>query len=290
MKYAFFPGCAHDASAGYKESLDAVCNKLEIELEEIEDWNCCGATIAAGESQVSSLFLAARSFALCEKMGYTRILTGCNACYTTLKKAAGHLETSDQMEAANQHLAQEGLKLTKPFEIIHIMDVIFEQTPESVWQSYAKSGLEEVRVASYYGCQYTRPWVTGIESEHPVYMENFFNKLGFNAVDHSAKTICCGAAGAMPNAKIAEKLVERIVAGVKKENADTIVTICPLCQFNVDSCQTRPEDQKVPVLFFTQLLGLYLGIDPEKLGMDRLLVDADRLIRKMKTTKTKVAS
>ncbi len=286
MKYAFFPGCAHDTSAGYKESLDAICRKLDVDLLEIPDWNCCGATITAGESKTSSLYLAARSFALSEKMGHTHILTGCNACYTTLKKSARFLKKEQQLNDANQHLSDEGLALTEEITVQHVMDVIFEKTSPEVWDAGRSNALHEINIACYYGCQYTRPWITGPESDRPQYMEKFISALGFNAINHSAKTICCGAAGAMRNAGIATTLVGRITDTVISHNADAIITICPLCQFNVDSYQTRPDTKKVPVLFFSQLLGLYLDIAPDQLGMDKLLVDADGLIKKMQTLKS----
>ncbi len=287
MKYAFFPGCAHDTSAGYKESLDAVCSKLDIELLEIPDWNCCGATITAGESKTSSLYLAARSFALSEKMGYTQILTGCNACYTTLKKSAKYLSSDKhRLEAANKHLASEGLELTKEITIQHVMDIIFDKTPKPIWDSYKNNALQNINIACYYGCQYTRPWLTGPQSDRPEYIENFLTGLGFNAVNHSAKTLCCGAAGAMPNADIAKKLVARIADGVKKESADAIVTICPLCQLNVDMYQTQPDIEQIPTLFFTQLLGLYFKIDLENLGLDKLLISPEPLIEKMQNLKS----
>lgn len=287
MKYAFFPGCAQDTSAGYKESLDSVCQKLEIELLEIPDWNCCGATITAGESKTSSLYLAARSFALSEKMGYTDILTGCNACYTTLRKSADYLfSNAHRLEEANQHLKPEGLELTKEVTVRHIMDIIFKKTPETVWAGYKDEIFNTVNIACYYGCQYTRPWLKGLDSENPRFLENAVKNLGFNAVDHSAKTICCGAAGAMPSADIAETLVGRIADCVIEKSADALITICPLCQFNVDSLQTRQGKQKIPILFFTQLLGLYFKIDPAHLGLDKLLIKPDTLIRKLQLPKS----
>ncbi len=287
MKHAFYPGCAHETSAGYNESLYAVCQKLEIQLIEIPDWNCCGATITAGESKTSSLYLAARTFALSEKIGFNEILTGCNACYTTLKKSANILFSDHkQLEEINKHLKAESLKLTQKITIRHIMDVIFESTPKDLWDVYKNRSLKDINIACYYGCQYTRPWLTGRASEKPAYMEDFLNSLGFNTIDHSAKTLCCGAAGAMPHADIARSLVARIADCVKKESADIIITICPLCQFNMDTYQTRPGITEIPVLFFTQLLGLYFEIESKHLGLDKLLIKPVSFIRKMKTIKS----
>lgn len=283
MKYAFYPGCAHDTAAGYKESLEAVCHRIGLDLVEIPDWNCCGATITAGQDKPQSLYLAARIFAQARQMGFSDILTGCNACYTTLRKSADTIfPDEDCLNNMNLHLDREGLVLSKPVKIRHVMDIIFDDTPQEIWQSCRNSALHTIRIACYYGCQYTRPWIKGLDSEQPQYMENFLNRLGFDAVDHGAKTICCGAAGAMPGKEIAQTLVGRIVTAVTRTNADTAVTICPLCQFNVDSLQVRPDLPKMPVLFFTQLLGLYLDIDPDKLGLEKLLNPPDRLLAKFK--------
>ncbi len=286
MKYSFFPGCAHETSAGYKESLDAVCQKLDIELVEVPDWNCCGATITAGKSKASSLYLAARSFALSEKNGFSNIVTGCNACYTTLRKSADILfANKQQLEKVNLTLKQEGLNLSKKITIQHLMDVLFNGIEEDIWKSHGDEALKEINIACYYGCQYSRPWLKGRKSEHPEFLENMLNTLGFNAVDHSAKTQCCGAAGAMPNVDIARTLVGRIADRMKKAGCDAAITICPLCQFNMDSLQAGSKAPAIPILFFTQLIGLYFKIEPERLGLDKLLVNSDVLIQKFEKLK-----
>jgi len=298
MKYAFFPGCAHDTSAGYKESLDAVCSRLEIELVEITDWNCCGATITAGESRISSIYLAARSFALSEKMGFTDILTGCNACYTTLRKSADIIfldkkETDTggrQIDIVNKQLLSEGLELTRKINVRHVMDVLFSTTSDMVLKNSRNIFFSHINIACYYGCQYTRPWIEGRESEDPQYMENFLESLGFNAIHHSAKTACCGAAGAMPNISIAQTLVRRIMECARKASADAVVTICPLCQFNLDTLQSQQGTGGIPVLFFTQLMGLCFGIEPEKLGMEKLLVSSENVIKQFQHHKKAVES
>lgn len=283
MRYAFYPGCAHDTAAGYKESLGAVCRKLDMDLVEIPDWNCCGATITAGQDKTQSLYLCARTFAQSEQMGFTTVLTGCNACYTTLKKSANTIfSDEDCLNQMNQLLTADNLILSNPVEVRHVMDVIFNDIPPKIWESFQDPKLRAVKIACYYGCQYSRPWIEGRESEQPRVMEKFLSKLGFDAVDHGAKTLCCGAAGAMPGKEIAQTLVGRIVSAVASKNADAAVTICPLCQFNVDSLQVRPDLPKMPVLFFTQLLGLYLNIDPDKLGLKKLLNPPARLLAKFK--------
>ncbi len=270
MKYGFFPGCAYHTAAGYRQSLEAVCSRLGIELNEIPDWTCCGATVFFSIDKFKALALAGRIFALARKSGFDEIVTGCNACYTTLRKAACIFsEDKETLDSINERLARQELKADGDMKIRHFLEILVDDVPEDVWQGNAF----DMRVAAYYGCQLTRPWADLDDSERPAILERFIERIGFLPVEHSAKTLCCGASHAVPYAKACLPMISRIVNGIRDKEAEIVTTICPMCQFNLDAGMKNGKAlPSIPVTFFTQLAGLSLGIDPSALGLDKLLV------------------
>lgn len=282
MKYCFFPGCSYQSSAGYKESTLAVTRKLGMELKEIPDWNCCGATVYMGVDILKAAVLTGRLIALAQKEGFDEIVTGCNACYTTVAKMAGVLlDDESLLEQVNHKLSAEGLVAEGPFKIRHLLDVFVNDIPAEAWFSGAREKWQEVSVAAYYGCQLTRPKSDFDHPERPTSLDSLIENLGFHAVDHSAKTICCGASLAVPYEKECSPLISRILKGSQMKGADLITTVCPLCQFNLDGGQNHIKDvPRMPVLFFTQLAGLSLGLSPEDLGLQKLIVPIDGVLKK----------
>lgn len=280
MKYAFYPGCSFNSAAGYKESVNAVNRALGIVFETIPDWNCCGATIYPGVDELGTLCIGARVFALANRLGYKEIVTGCNACYTTLRKVSGKLKNNKKYLAdVNKRLAKEGLIFDPDSKIRHFLEVLVDDIPENLWKEKITAGFKHIRVAGYYGCQFTRPWG---DFESGDMLERLIEKTGFTPVDHSAKTLCCGASLAIPYADESKVLIKRIVKGILDKKADLITTICPLCQFNLDNGQAGLDqmDALLPVTYFTQIAGLALGIAPEKLGLDKLLIRVSKEVKR----------
>lgn len=273
MKYGFYPGCSYHSAAGYTESVDSVCRVLGIELEEIDDWNCCGATAFFSSDELNGLALAGRVFALAQACGIREIVTVCNACYTTLRKAGRMLaHYPDRLAEVNGRLAHEGLKLDRDIPVRHLLDVFVNDVVEEVWSKERVKGTLSLSVAGYYGCQLTRPWGDLDDPGHPSIMEDFIERLGFQSVSHSARTLCCGASLAVPYEDECSPLISRIIGEARAKGADIITTLCPLCQFNLDVGQKDSLRRPVPVPYFTQLAGLALGLEPRELGLDKLLV------------------
>lgn len=273
MKYGFYPGCAYHSAAGYKESTDSVNRALGITFEEISDWNCCGATVMFGEDELNALAIAGRNFALAQAKGYDEIVTGCNACYTTLRKAVKIFgDKPDYFDQINKRLEKEGLKMEGLVKIRHSLEVLANDVPEEAWSGRQSEKLGKIKVAAYYGCQLTRPWGDLDHPERPAILEKFIKKIGFSPVEHSAPTLCCGASHAVPYKKECQPLISRIIQEVKTKGADLVITVCPLCQFNLDDGQKGARVNPIPVPYFSQLAGLALGIKPEALGLDKLLV------------------
>lgn len=279
MKYCFFPGCSYKSSAGYRQSTEAVTEKLGIELIEIPDWNCCGATVMYGESRFKATALAARNFAIAQNNGFSEIITGCNACYTTLRKAANLLQRKNNyLDRINRLLKDDGLTLSTDIKIRHLAEVFVDDVPSEIWQKNIPENRTAFNIGVFYGCQLTRPWGDIDSTENPQIIENFFKNLGCNVVEHSAKTLCCGASLAVPYAEDCEVLTRRIVHEIAKKGGDIITTLCPLCQFNLDNGQKALQTQDIPVTFFTQITGLVMGISPSALGLNKLLISPKKVV------------
>lgn len=280
LKYAFYPGCSYNSAAGYRESVNAASRVLDIQLKEIPDWNCCGATVYPGVDEAGTLLLGARVFALANRAGYREIVTGCNACYTTLRKVAEKIgNNKEYLKDVNTALSHEGLEYHEKSKIRHILEVFVNDVPDELWNEKIKQGgknkkldFRKINVAPYYGCQLTRPW----NDLDPMDMlEKLIDKVGFTPVDHSAKTMCCGASLAVPYAKESKPLIKRIIDGVLYKKADLVTTICPLCQFNLDNGQAG-MDTAIPITYFSQIAGLALGIGPAELGLGKLLIRVNK--------------
>jgi heterodisulfide reductase subunit B len=282
LTYGFFPGCAYQTAAGYRESVDAVNRQLGIKLVELADWNCCGATSAFSLNQDDALILAGRLFALAEVQGHEQIVTVCNACYTTLRKAAKMLaESPPDFARVKQGLSREELRLSRLLPVRHYLEILYEDVPAEAWSAGRPGYIGRLKVAAYYGCQLTRPWEDLDHAERPALLDRFFSRLGFHAVDHSARTVCCGASHALPYENECRPMIRRIVEDARRRGADFISALCPLCQFNLDSLQNPAEALPIPVPYFSQLAGLALGISPQRLGFGKLLISAETVIAKV---------
>ena len=283
MNAVFYPGCTLKTAAGYKESIVAVNNVLDVGWPELDDWNCCGATAYFSVDELLALVLPARNIAKAEEEGFDTIVTPCNACYATLRKAKAILsENMDFREKVKTALEEESLKYRGNVKIRHILDYYMQpEVMEKVKSSVVKP-LSSLKVACYYGCQYTRP-IVGDEEDHPevpTHLDELMSFLGAEVVDYTAKTYCCGAAQMVVHEDACTRLVKRIVLDAKRKGADAIVTICPLCQFNVETAQSR-IGENIPVLFFTQLMGLAFGIPEKELGLKKLIISADQVLAKI---------
>jgi heterodisulfide reductase subunit B2 len=274
VKYGFFPGCAYKTAAGYKESVDAVNRHIGIELVEIDDWNCCGATAAFSINGKNAMDLAGRVLALAEAQGFKEIVTTCNACYATLQKAVSKFNHSPGlMEKVNTDLEKEKLTLTRTLPVRHYMDVLIDDVPESAWPENSQNlPFTDNGVAVYYGCQLNRPYGPPAEALRPVRLEKLLRRFGIRPIEHSAKTLCCGASHMIPHEKDCLPLILRIVGETRRKGAGIITTICPMCQFNLDYGQKKIKGTALPVTYFTQVIGLAMGIAPKELGIDKLLI------------------
>ncbi len=283
MKYGFYPGCSYKSEAGYKESVEAVCRAIGVDLRELPDLNCCGATSMISMSADDAHRLTARVFALACGKGFDAVVTTCNACYTALRKTRKILEANPGLRTEiNQQLASEGLAVTHLPKVRHLLEVFYQDVDGAAWIGKAPAGIADVPVAAYYGCQLTRPWGDLDHPERPQMLDVFIKRLGYTVVDHSARTLCCGASHFFPYQDQCRFLVEKIIGEARRKGAHMITTLCPLCQLNLDAGQETRKGPPMPIPYFTQLAGLALGISPDKLGLNKLLIPMDTLLRKIR--------
>lgn len=292
-KYLFYPGCSMESSAvAYHDSLMAILEPLDLSLEEIKDWNCCGATEYLGINLIPAYALIGRNLALAGKQanGSNTVVAPCSACYLNLAKADHYmLERPILGEKVNTALQAGGLQYTPgSLEIRHLLDVIINDIGLDVVEDKVVKPLKGLRVAPYLGCMVPRPdynkrWS---DHEHPNELDRLLKALGAEVIDFPLKTHCCG--GHMPqiSPSTAFELIRRLIQAADEYEADVMVTVCPMCQMNLDAYQGETNrhfntDYHMPVLFFTQLMGLAFGIDSKVLGFGKELVDARKAMSRI---------
>jgi heterodisulfide reductase subunit B len=261
MRLAYFPGCVSKSTGKEMDvSTRAVCSALGIALEELEDWNCCGATHVANELVATGL--AARNMAQTD----LPIMTSCSICYSNLRSAVQRMEDNDVRAKVNSVLT----KKYSGAKVRHALDVIQEVLDKN--DELIVVPLKDLKVAPYYGCLMTRP--RGVESpEFPTMLEKLIKTLKAEPLDFRLKTFCCGGPIFMPQEEAAEDVAYRILKEAKKAGAEVIVTLCPLCHLMLDAKQKAIESKRgekigIPVLYVTQLVGIALGLGPEELGLN----------------------
>ena len=283
--YTYFPGCsAADGSAkAYSLSAQAVAKALEVELIELEDWNCCGSTPYTSIDELASFCVSARNLALAEKRGLD-LVTPCSACYVILGGTNASLKEFPKLRAkVDDALAAGGLGYHGTVKVRHILDVLANDIGYDKIASQVKRYLGEMKVAPYYGCQVVRPQPGFDHPESPQSLDRLIQSLGAQAIPFPLKARCCGGSLIISEEDIALDLIHKLLESASTSGAECIVTVCPLCQTNLDVYQGRVNRKfktrfNLPVLFFTQLIGVAFGIDNKTLGLEKCLVSAERLL------------
>jgi len=283
MKYGYFPGCSLKGTGrAYEESLLPVMRHLGVELSELDDWNCCGATAYMAVDEAKACALAARNLARAEQEGYQQILAPCSACYLVLNKTQHYLaEQPPVKQMVDKALGSVGLKTSGQVPVRHPLDILLNDVGcEAVKQKVTRP-LKGLKVAPYYGCQIVRPYSTFDNQHNPTSMDRLLEALGATVVDWPLKTKCCGGSltGTLPEAGL--RLAYVLIKEARVRGADLIATICPLCQFNLDSVQEE-LGESLPVVYFTQILGLAMGGSPREVGIGKVLTPADAVLQAAK--------
>jgi heterodisulfide reductase subunit B len=257
----------------------AVFKALEIPLEELSDWNCCGATSYVSIDETKAFVLAARNLALAELQsdnGTVDIVAPCSACFLVLTKTQHYLNNyPDINEKVESAMSKAGLHYHGKAKVRHPLDVLVNDYGLDKISKRVKNPLKGLKVASYYGCQVVRPFHTFDHSHYPESMDKLMGAIGAQPVDWPLKTRCCGGSltGTIQEAGL--RLNRLLLKEAHTRDADVRATCCPLCQHNLECYQGRinriyHENIDMPVAYFTQLLGASLGLSERELGMHRL--------------------
>ena len=296
-KVAYYPGCALEGTGhAYNKSTKAVGKSLGLELEEVKNWNCCGAMEVKNVHPMLQTYMSARNLAIAsEKMGFDTVMAPCNGCYHNLKKAEYECATSAETMQTVQDLAHKAEDPVYKGDVrtVHLLEWLMEELgPEGI-EVRMKNSLRGVKIANYYGCMYTRPRQIfpekdqgpGSESSNkPHFMDDLLAAAGAVNVEYPLKTACCGGAHTLSDSDTSTKLVLNLLETAEECRADVIATECPTCHSGLEMHQVRAEKRfgrktKVAMLYFTQLLGLALGIGPRRLGIHENISDALPVLR-----------
>ena len=279
-KYAYFPGCSLEKMAiSYNQSSIETTKIFDIELQELEDWNCCGATTYFHVDQLLAYTLVARNLAIAEKEGLDMVAP-CSACYKNAYFTNSYIkEDPDLAEHINFALEQDNLHFSGDIGVHHIIEIFANEVGSEAIKAKVTNPLTGLKVAPYYGCQIVRPRKNGEETENPQFFEEIISSMGAEPVDFSDRLRCCGGSLIMTSRQAALMMIRVILNNAVNSGADVIATACPLCQINLECYQTQVNEEfgtdfSMPVLYFTQLLGLALGIPRRHLGIGRELVSA----------------
>ena len=286
MKYAYYPGCSlESSSAAYDVSGREAARVLGIELQEIDDWNCCGATEYHSQDKLTASAVIARNLALVEP-SLDQVIAPCAACYLNLKKTDQLMADSPEMNGkVNEALAAGGLNYTPGrVQVRHLLDVIHTDVGEAAVREKVVKPLAGLRLAPYYGCQIVRPFSDVDDTEHPTKLDELLTWLGAEVVDYPLKTHCCGGHLTQISEPQAFELMRRLLQSAADRQTDVILCMCPMCQLNLDAYQGQVNSYfrtrfKIPILFFTQIMGIAFGIEPKRLGFGKEIVRAEAVIR-----------
>jgi heterodisulfide reductase subunit B len=262
MKYAYYPGCSQEGGEEhFGKSTEAVCRALGIELEEIHEWTCCGASSGHFLNENLSLALPARNLAVAEKMGLDTVCV-CAACYLRLKQARREVRHDPELRR------KLGGWLEMPFEgkydVRHLLDVVVNDLGLDAVKAKVTKPLKGVKLVCYYGCYLMRPpeIVAFDNPENPTTMDRLVGALGAEARDWSAKVDCCGGSLMLTRSDAVHDFVGNIADRARDVEAEAIVTACPMCTMNLEAMQTGKD--KLPIVYFTELLGVAMGLPDTK--------------------------
>ncbi len=282
--YSYFPGCCmHDDSPMYDTSARAVAKVLDTELIELDDWNCCGSTPYTVVDELSAFCCCARNLALAEKRGLD-LIAACSDCYLILNRTNQHFKEYPEIrKKINEAIAAGGMEYHGTVRMRHILDVFANDISHEEIASKVKVDLSGLKVAPYYGCQVVRPTPSFDDPEYPQSLDRLIESVGAQVVPFPLKTRCCGGSLILSEENIALGLIHKLLDNALSNGAECIVTVCPFCQLNIDAYQSTVNRKfkskyKIPVLFFTQLMGIAFGIESKAVGLEYNVVPADKVL------------
>jgi heterodisulfide reductase subunit B len=287
INYTYFPGCSasEGGAKAYNWSAQAVCKALDVDLIELEDWNCCGSTPSGAVDELGAYCMAARDLALGE-MKSLDMVTPCSACYVIFNRTNTYLNGYPKFKArVNEALAAGGLKYDGTLKVRHLLDVLTTDVGYDAIAERVKKPLGELKVAPYYGCQVVRPDFGFDNTESPESLDKLVASLGAEPTPFPLKARCCGGSLIISEEDVALGLIRKLLESATNNGAECLVTVCPLCQTNLDAYQSRVNKKfktnyQLPIMFFTQLMGIAFGLSEEDLGLKTNIVTVKKAMAK----------
>lgn len=282
--FSYFPGCSLEKmSLSYHQSAIQSTKALGVDLQEIDDWNCCGATTYFHVDEILAYTLVARNLAIAEKTGHD-LVAPCSACYKNTYFTNTYLkEDQDLADHINYALEQDNLHFSGEIDVKHLMEVFVDDVGFDQIQNKTTHPLEGLRVAPYYGCQLVRPRKDHEDVENPRFFEDLIGAIGAEPVDYAYRLRCCGGSLIITCREAALSLVHDLLQSAVNSEADVIATSCPMCQTNLECYQMQVNQEfgtnySIPIMFFTQLTGLALGVPKKKLGIGTEFISTDKIV------------
>ena len=297
-KFTYYPGCSSQSSGSHLDtSLRAIAPELGLELEELDDWNCCGASVGHIEGgQLPNTALSGRNLANAQRQGPQDIMTGCAACYLNTHGTNEKIKKDVALRGrVNEALSAADLSYDEDLKVRHACEVIVNEVGLDKIKERVTNPLEGLKVAGYVGCQTVRPFANTDAGgkydtyDDPEFLDNFAEACGAEAVAYDSKTSCCGGSVSVMSPDKTLHLIKKIVDSAVEAGADVIATPCPLCQVNVEMYQDAINkkygtDYHMPVVFYSQLMAVAFGMDAKTdAALNRNTIRSEKLEKKAKS-------
>ncbi|MBF0369038.1 MAG: CoB--CoM heterodisulfide reductase iron-sulfur subunit B family protein [Magnetococcales bacterium] len=288
-EYTFYPGCSSEkgaSAANMENSVHAMCKMLGIKLNEIDDWNCCSASIGyAGGGELPRMAMSARNFALAkQQQGDKDLVATCAACWLAMRETAERIDEEPQVKAdLNTALKEADLSYDGGIKTRHMVEVLIEDFGWDALKAKVTKPLTGIKMAGYVGCQTNRPFgICGDSFENPEYLDKMIEAVGATAVPFDKKVACCGGALAFSENDKSCALIKDILQAAADNGAEVIVTPCPVCQLNVEVYQSKVNQMfgtnfNIPVVYYSQLFVLAWGGSWTDSALNQQVVSADVL-------------
>jgi heterodisulfide reductase subunit B len=284
-QYAYYPGCSLEGTAmEYDVSVRQVFKALDVPLVEPDDWSCCGSTPAHTVDHVLAAALAARNLGIIEKSGLDTVAVPCPSCMMAFKKANHGMQNDSGFKEKVNELLEYPYEMSVKAK--SALQILYEDVGLEALAARVTHVLPDLKVAPYYGCILNRPPEVAQfdDPENPVAMDKILEAVGVKVCDFAFKVECCGAAFGVPKKNMVNRLTGKVLSMALDAGANCIAVACPLCQQNLDLRQsqvnqTTKSNFQLPVIYFSQIVGLAYGYSLKELGLDKLIVSADELVR-----------
>jgi heterodisulfide reductase subunit B len=270
MDLSYYPGCTLKTKAkNFEDSAIASMAALGINLVELPRWNCCGTVYSLAEDGLIHHVAAARTLIRVKEQGKDRVVTLCSFCYNTLKRVDLLLRNSVEKRQTLNSFMDEEIDYNGDVEVLHLLQVLRDEVGWDAIAQKVKMPLRNLKVAAYYGCTLLRPQEAAIDRmERPTVLQDLMSTIGASAIDFPFATECCGSFQTVSNPEFVAERAHAILGFALRRGADAVVVSCPLCDFNlgkrqIELRQKYSDFQGIPIIYFTQLLALSLGVDPD---------------------------